>query len=122
DATVVELLVTSALATIFSIWFTIAILKRLGRGPFATYLAELISLFILWFMFLIGAAVFTHRYLHLKECRAHYKTCRILETIKAFSWICWIFTTFLIISTLSNMAFRKHDFFGPVHGRADTAT
>lgn len=39
----------------------IAILARVGRGPFGTYVSEFICLFIIWVMFLVGAAVFTVR-------------------------------------------------------------
>ena len=37
---------------------------------------------------------------NLKYCRSHHKVCRILETIKAFSWICWGIVTILLVVTL----------------------
>ena len=46
---------------------------------------------------------------HLKWCRGFFKQCRILETIKAFSWICWILTTFLIPLSLLRMRRAPED-------------
>ncbi|KIM37777.1 hypothetical protein M413DRAFT_448290 [Hebeloma cylindrosporum] len=119
DPTVVELIVTSSLAIIFSLWFFMAILARVGRGPFGTYASEFICIFIIWVMFLVGAAVFTHKYHNLKWCRGGHKVCRILETIKAFAWMCWCWTFFLLIAGFANMLANKHGISGPVHGRRD---
>jgi len=38
-----------------------AILARIGRGPLGTYATEFVCVFIIWVMFLVGAAVFTVR-------------------------------------------------------------
>ncbi|KAF8153754.1 hypothetical protein B0H34DRAFT_617158, partial [Crassisporium funariophilum] len=121
DSIIVELLVTSILSFLISLWFLSAILGRVGRGPLGKYATEHLSLFIIWTMFLVGSAITTHKWRHLKYCRGSSKQCRILETIKAFAWICWILTTFLILASLANMTRRKHGWGGPVHGRDDAA-
>jgi len=117
-----------------------AILARIGRGPLGTYATEFVCVFIIWVMFLVGAAVFTvrltslsviffcrigphvglqHTFHNLKWCRGSQKVCAVLETIKAFSWMCWAWTCFLLIASLGNMLVNKHGIGGPVHGRRD---
>ena len=40
------------------------------------------------------------RFSNLKWCRSHHKVCSVLETIKAFGWICWGILTILLVVTL----------------------
>jgi hypothetical protein len=40
------------------------------------------------------------QFVNLKWCRSHNKVCSVLETIKAFGWICWGLLTILLIVTL----------------------
>jgi len=119
DAIIAELLATSAFAIPVSLWFLTAIASRIGRGPFGTYMSELISLFILWVMFLVGAAITTHKWRNLKWCRGAFRVCRILEAIKALSWICFGITTLLLLASIANMMKNRHTPAGPVHGRRD---
>ncbi|PPQ91093.1 hypothetical protein CVT25_013131 [Psilocybe cyanescens] len=126
DPIIAELLVTSVLAMLFSCWFIAAILGKL-RNPLSKYISEHISLFIIWVMFLIGAAITTvyvpqHKWLHLKHCRSHFKVCRILETIKAFSWMCFIISTFLLIASLISMLRHKRTLSDPLYGEDDYGT
>ena len=37
------------------------------------------------------------RFSNLKWCRSHHKVCSVLETIKAFGWICWGLLSILFI-------------------------
>jgi len=60
-----------------------------------------------------------HEFSNLRWCR-YAKACRILEAIKAFSWIFWGWTIFLILTTLMNMLRNHADYTGAVHGRRDT--
>ncbi|KAF9481101.1 hypothetical protein BDN70DRAFT_855794 [Pholiota conissans] len=117
DPIIVELLVTSCLAIIFSLWLMIAILARIG-GPLGSFGAEHLMIWIIWIMFLVGAAITTHDWSNLKWCRGSYKACRILETIKAFSWICWGFTTFVILASFGHMGMEKLGFGGTVAGES----
>ncbi|KAF8883908.1 hypothetical protein CPB84DRAFT_1965103 [Gymnopilus junonius] len=114
DPIVVELLVTSILAMLASLYFISAIAGRVSQ--LGNYLVEHIVLFILWVMFLIGAAIQTHDFIHLKHCRGFDKQCRVLETIKGFAWICFSFTFFLVFASLGNMAQRHVGLTGPLHG------
>ncbi|KAH9476511.1 hypothetical protein JR316_0010423 [Psilocybe cubensis] len=121
DPIIVELLVTSILALLISAWFLASILGKL-RNPLSKYISEHMSLFVIWVMFLVGAAIMTHKWLHLKHCRGHYKVCRILETIKAFSWMCFILSTFLILASLLSMLTRKRTLSDPVYGGNEYGT
>jgi hypothetical protein len=119
DGVIAELLVTSALAILISLWFLTVLMGRVRARGLGSYASEHIQLFIIWIMFLVGAAVTTHRWSNLKWCRGSQKVCRILETIKAFSWMCWIFTTFLILASLANMMMHKVGLGGAAHGRSE---
>ncbi|EKM76641.1 hypothetical protein AGABI1DRAFT_15300, partial [Agaricus bisporus var. burnettii JB137-S8] len=116
---VAELLTVAILGTLWSLYMIPALLWKIGRGPLGTYLFELYSLGILSIMSLIGAAIFTHDFENLGWCR-DYKVCRILEAIKAFSWIFWIWTVILMSAALANMWRNGHSFTGPLHGLRDT--
>ena len=78
---------------------------------------EHFSIWILWIFFLITSALVTvcsriffiqcrshsllqEQFSNLKWCRSHNKVCRILETIKAFGWICWGILSILLVVTL----------------------
>ncbi|KAF4623247.1 hypothetical protein D9613_002330 [Agrocybe pediades] len=117
DPIIAELLATSILGFLFSLWFISAIMARVGRGPLGRYSSELASLFILFVMFLVGAAITTHKWSNLKFCRGSFKVCRMLETIKAFSHILWILSLLGMLYTFLNMRQRRHAVNGPVHGR-----
>ncbi|KAJ3508521.1 hypothetical protein NMY22_g16585 [Coprinellus aureogranulatus] len=105
DPIIVELLVTSIFAILGS-FVLIILIAGTRRGNPASMLGEIWT-WIVWVMFLVGAAVMTHKWRRLKWCRGAYKVCRILETIKAFSWICFILTTFLVFLGLFDYLFNK---------------
>ena len=44
--------------------------------------------------------LFQEQFSNLKWCRSHHKVCSVLETIKAFGWICWGLLSILLIITL----------------------
>jgi hypothetical protein len=62
-----------------------------------------------------------HEFHNLEWCRHLSKQCRILEAIKAFSWIFWAWTIFLFMASVLNMVRNHADYTGSVHGRRDTA-
>jgi hypothetical protein len=85
-------------------------------------LVETVTIVILWIFFLITAALVTvctrhssfsavltillqEQFSNLKWCRSHHKECRILETIKAFGWICWGFFSILLVVALCKLVF-----------------
>ncbi|KAF9556218.1 hypothetical protein CPC08DRAFT_711397 [Agrocybe pediades] len=117
EKVIAELLATSILGVLFSLWFMSAIMARVGRGPLGRYSSELASLFILFVMFLVGAAITTHDFRNLGVCTGIFKVCRILQAIKAFSHILWILSLLGMLYTFLNMRQRRHRVNGPVHGR-----
>ncbi|KAJ3507901.1 hypothetical protein NLJ89_g6043 [Agrocybe chaxingu] len=118
DPVVVELLVTACLGIIISVAFLASILGRAGKDAL-TYALEHICLITLWILFLVGSGVFTSRWTNLGWCRGSYKICRILEAIKAFSWICWALVTLLILSSLYNMIQRRSGWWSAADGRKE---
>ncbi|KAF8957213.1 hypothetical protein BDZ97DRAFT_1670344 [Flammula alnicola] len=121
DPVIVEILVTSALAILASLWLMTAILARIG-GPMGKFATEHVMLWPIWIMFLVGGAVATHKWHNLKWCRGAHKECRILESIKAFVWICWGWLTIILIASVIHMITNKHGIGGPLHGEQDTGT
>ena len=45
-------------------------------------------------------ALLQKQFSNLKWCRSHHKVCSVLETIKAFGWICWGLLSILLVVTL----------------------
>ncbi|KAG6331586.1 hypothetical protein ID866_7501 [Astraeus odoratus] len=122
DHIVVELLVTSILTMIC----TRTIHKRLEHRHVNYFRGELIGLFVLFILWIVGAAVATRtsnpptldtHWGNLSSCWV-YSSCRILTAMLAFTWLSWILvlalfaTSFLFAS--ANKAFRD-----PMHGRWD---
>jgi hypothetical protein len=111
---------------------SVAVLTPLG-GPLGSFASEHVMIWIIWVMFLVGAAITTvrlcipslprflncahqHKWNNLKWCRGSHKPCRILETIKAFSWICWGISCFVILASASHLAMEKTSFTGAAAG------
>lgn len=69
-----------------------------------------------------GSHHLQHDFLRLKWCRGWDKQCRIMETIKAFSWICFGFTVILLLLSLINMLTRRSGLGGKAHGRDEPTT
>jgi hypothetical protein len=92
-------------------------------GGLGSFMSEILYLFSIMVLFLVGAAYATvclrlycfvsdsyphpqHRWLHLRFCRG-YKVCRILETIEAFSWICFGLSTLMLLWTFIDLLATK---------------
>ncbi|KAF5329314.1 hypothetical protein D9619_009391 [Psilocybe cf. subviscida] len=73
----------------------------------------------LWIMLLVGAAVMTSKWSNLKWCRGSYRACKILETIKAFSWITWGILTLALLASIIHMLTNKRTITGGMHGEED---
>ncbi|KAJ3975143.1 hypothetical protein EV361DRAFT_550182 [Lentinula raphanica] len=117
DPIVAELLATSILAILWS-WFIIHCIHRRYENRFiTTFRGELIGLFILWVMYLVGAAIATTFWGNLARCQV-FQPCRILTALVAFAWINFIIMTFIlfidIAFVVANGGFRE-----PLHGRWD---
>ncbi|KAH8823699.1 hypothetical protein DL96DRAFT_235045 [Flagelloscypha sp. PMI_526] len=115
DPIVAELIVTAFLTLLWGSSMSCIIGSRSERGLISRFRGEFIGLFILWLMWLVGAAYSSHLWGNLKSCWS-YKACRILTALVAFSWIGWIVLTLLAIMSIcfvwANEAFQE-----PLHGR-----
>lgn len=97
---------------------------------------ELLGLAILWLMWLVGAAVATVIFFwalfslqltdfillgfqsiwpNLPSFCSQYNACRVLTAMVAFSWLCWITITGLVVTTLL-YATANSSWADPVHG------
>ncbi|KAH8093095.1 hypothetical protein BXZ70DRAFT_439263 [Cristinia sonorae] len=118
DPIIAELVAASAL-TLLWVPFVIHVIHRnQDYGYAGTFAGELVGQFILFVMWLVGAAIATTTWGDLAWCRSAYQQCRILTALVAFAWMGFIVLfTLTIISFLlavSNEAFGK-----PLHGRYD---
>ncbi|KAF9526872.1 hypothetical protein CPB83DRAFT_443840 [Crepidotus variabilis] len=107
--TIVELLVTSCLGIIFSLWFLVAILARIGNGTISFGL-EMAALTTVWVMWLVGAAIISHRWPDLDWCRHTQMVCRMIDAIIAFSWLNWSIATFLLVTAFADFGAAKDTF------------
>ncbi|KAG1809090.1 uncharacterized protein BJ212DRAFT_1448841 [Suillus subaureus] len=126
DHIVVELLITSIITIFWSTFIARTIHGRHEHRRMNTFTAELVGLFILFLLWLIGAAVATHtsnppdvdvRWGNLSSCWT-YSTCRILTALLAFAWLGWILVLALFVMSLL-FAIANKAFHDPMHGRWD---
>ncbi|KAK7455845.1 hypothetical protein VKT23_010882 [Stygiomarasmius scandens] len=117
DRIVVELLVSSVLTMLWSWWIIHVIHKRKESRFISTFRGGFIGLFILWLMWLVGAAISTHMWGKLGWCQI-YKPCRILTAFVAFVWIGWITMTVIFIVELIFVS-KNGGMRMPLHGRWD---
>ncbi|KAJ2929608.1 hypothetical protein H1R20_g7494, partial [Candolleomyces eurysporus] len=114
DSVIIELLVTSILTFLGSTIVIVLIAGRMSGSK--SFMGEMLYLFIVWVMFLVGGSITTHKWLHLRWCRGSYKVCRILETIKAFSWICFGLLSFLMLFAVADYFWSRHKKGGSAYG------
>ncbi|KIK67200.1 hypothetical protein GYMLUDRAFT_37266 [Collybiopsis luxurians FD-317 M1] len=117
DPIVAELLATSILSIFWS-WFIIHCIHKRHENRFiTTFRGELIGLFVLWLMQLVGAAIATTFWGKLSFCQI-YQACRLLTALVAFGWMNFIILTFVflvdIAFVVANDGWRE-----PLHGRWD---
>jgi len=117
DPIVAELLATSILTILWSFFIIHSIHKRHENRFVSTFRGELIGLFILWVMSLVGAAIATTIWGDLNFCH-QFSACRLLTAMVAFAWMCFILMTFIlfvdIAFVVANGGLRE-----PLHGRWD---
>lgn len=73
-------------------------------GIAASYAVENFFNTIIWVLYLVGTAIFSHKFAHIGTCRKGEETCRVLTGVMAFAWINWSFITFLIVISLAHMS------------------
>jgi hypothetical protein len=111
DRIVAELLAAAVLAMLWS-WFIMHTIHSIRvRGPVTSFAHEYFGLFILWLMFLVGAAIATHSWGNL-GCLGQF-SCDLLTTIVVFAWLCFITTTLIIFYTMLFLAGNSG--YGSVH-------
>jgi len=119
DPIVVELLVTSVLTLFWAFYAFAAIIARWETKVIASYTGEVISLFGLFVMWIVGASIASDHshWGDLNSCHG-FRECRILTALVAFAWInfIWVFVHMLVSVGLG---FAKK-FAAPFHGRNDT--
>ncbi|TFK72659.1 hypothetical protein BDN72DRAFT_304458 [Pluteus cervinus] len=99
DPIIVELLVTACL---FVIWAPIAICLLLLGAKTLANIADMIALFVLWVMTLVGAAIASHFWHGLGFCW-RFRACKVLSAVVSFAWITWAVATILLILAMASM-------------------
>ncbi|KAF9526182.1 hypothetical protein CPB83DRAFT_837547 [Crepidotus variabilis] len=107
--TIVELLVASCLGILFSLWFLVAILARIGNGALSFGL-EMAALSSVWVMWIVGAAIISNKWPDLDWCRHTDLVCRMVDAIVAFSWLNWAIATFLLVTAFADFGAAKESF------------
>ncbi|KIK51551.1 hypothetical protein GYMLUDRAFT_208559 [Collybiopsis luxurians FD-317 M1] len=118
DPIVVELLVTSSLAILWSLYLMHVIHAARVRGPATSFRGEFIGWFVIWTMFLVGAAIATNFWGNLGFCFGVF-SCNVLTDIVAFAWLCFIITTLIGFSAMLFLAGNggRASINEPLHGR-----
>ncbi|KAF8908777.1 hypothetical protein CPB85DRAFT_766533 [Mucidula mucida] len=119
DPIIVELLVSSILGII---WVPVAVVLLMGEDADNTYrtstvrarrlprrvVAEMIGLFILWLMWLVGAAITTNQIIPGRNYCARFtvflKECNTLTSILVFAWIGWSLLTIAGVLCLMHLS------------------
>ncbi|KIJ28904.1 hypothetical protein M422DRAFT_269784 [Sphaerobolus stellatus SS14] len=116
DRVVAELFATSIFTFFWSIHMIHTISRSIEKGGFFRRIAfELIFMWILWVLYLVGAAVATTLWGDLSFCW-QFEACRLLTALVAFSWIGWITITVLWVTTFI-FAFTRGAWMRPAHTR-----
>ncbi|KAJ6619476.1 hypothetical protein B0H10DRAFT_1163509 [Mycena sp. CBHHK59/15] len=93
DPDIVELLITTMMSIGWAIFVIYTIHKRVEGNLVSTFRGELVGLFVIWFFWLVGAAIASSQWGNLGFC-AQFEACRVLSAIVAFSWLSWVMVSF----------------------------
>jgi len=115
DPIVVELLFSSLLGMIWSVYAIVAIHHMREDRWIYTFFSEIVILSILFVLYLVGAAIATHLWGDLSFCQ-QFRACRILTALVAFSWMSWIIILCSLVASVF-VAIANAAFFAPFHGR-----
>jgi len=116
DPIVAELLATSFLTMIWAPFVVHMISGMREHRFFSRVWHELLGLFILWILFLVGAAIATSIWPNLPSFCSQFEACRLLDAMLAFAWLCWIALCAQIVITLI-FASVNGSWNDPAHGR-----
>ncbi|KAN0103853.1 hypothetical protein V8E52_011573 [Russula decolorans] len=114
DPVIAELLATSIIVTLWSMFAIHAIYMRCDRLVIHTFGVECIALSMFWMMWFVGTAIATTFWGNLGWCH-QYSPCRVLTALVAFAWIGWVVLLLLLglalVHTFVNRAWTD-----PMHG------
>jgi len=99
DPIIAEILATACLSIILVPFLIVRIHRRHEHGFLSTFLVELIGLLLLFFLWIVGAAVATQKWGNLNWCHT-YTACRLLTAIVAFTWMSWIMSALLTFACI----------------------
>lgn len=115
DPIVAELLVCSILGIIWAPFVVHMIHARHEYKYLSKVWQELLGLFILNVLWLVGAAISTNIWPNLPSFCANFQACRILTAMLAFAWMGWIMLTTLVFVTVM-YALANQSWYEPAHG------
>ncbi|KAI0270451.1 hypothetical protein BC834DRAFT_1039217 [Gloeopeniophorella convolvens] len=114
DPVVAELLATSILAMLWSMFAIHAIHTRRDYRLIHTFAAEVVGLFILFIMWLVGTAIATSFWGNLGWCH-QFAPCRLLTALVAIAWVGWVLLFFLLSASLIHAVVNRA-WTEPMHG------
>jgi len=117
DPIVAELLASSILTLLWTSWVIHVIFRSFEYGRVTSFASELLGLFVLFVLWLVGAAIATTVWGNLKWCWV-YEPCRLLTALVAFAWMGWI-VLFALLLVSALFALSNSAFGDPLHGRFD---
>ncbi|PFH49296.1 hypothetical protein AMATHDRAFT_147990, partial [Amanita thiersii Skay4041] len=117
DPIIVELLVTTILTILWSLYIIYCIYKRVETKYVSKYYEELIGLALLWLFWIIGAADASAIWGTLSFCQK-YEPCRVLSALMAFAWLGWLTLTGIVVLVMLYVMVNKF-WNEPFHGRFD---
>lgn len=97
DPIVVELLISTILAIVWSFFILYCIYKRVQFQFVSTFRDEIIGLFVLWLFWIIGCSIATSRWGYI-SCPELQRPCDVIAALLAFSWLGWIVITAILIT------------------------
>lgn len=116
DPSVIALLFSSILSIIFASFMIFTLYTQWSHPFFTLVLFEVVSLAVLWLLWLGSTAAATNVWPDLSFC-SQFRACTNLQAMIAFGWLGWITLSFLILITFVTVfrtgagASREH-----VHG------
>ncbi|KIL62996.1 hypothetical protein M378DRAFT_12495 [Amanita muscaria Koide BX008] len=109
-----DILATSIIAFLWSLAVLLLLAGRVG-GSLASFFIENIMYFLIWVLYLVANAIYSHKFAHIGHCRRFAEQCRVITAILAFAWINWAIYTFLIVISLAHMATAGAGVFDPMY-------
>lgn len=113
-----DILATSIIAFLWSLAVLLLLAGRVG-GSLASFFIENIMYFLIWVLYLVANAIYSHKFAHIGHCRRFAEQCRVITAILAFAWINWAIYTFLIVISLAHMATAGAGVFDPMYSEKE---